>query len=739
MQMRTIPLLLLFLLVTVSTSTAFAAQNAAVRNGGFESVDTQSGFASDWIRGFGAETKASAEIDHNMSHGGACSLKISDSTPTAAYRYAIVNSSWVPVSASTTYRLRLWMRGHNVGKFMVGAGFEGAGEYRVPVAVGDYDWREVSVRITTPEVCSQLTIQFVADGVTDAIWIDDVRLERSELQFANLTEPRRTGSLKSWFPRTPGPLPTSLTVADISHESTDVCGVLTALQGIVNRKRAQLYLINPTNPPGYDNMWLRYLQEKSYTGAERRLEHPLDAIKQFRQYISGVVVWDPALPGSINAAWMLAGVQNLLPCSPTMATRLDLPIVEDLQGRWRRNVDAFRYVYDRYWSVMSHELLAWEYPLSNALTSRDYMVQNRVFLFWASAPGDHEVGADPEAEMELIEELLSRTPGNVPVMGWPQYVDVNSKAHGLEEYAAVRLLSEYGKWVPGTGYNSNVTVHSAVTPPPSVFHQNHPAASEVKYGQTDRDAVYLTINIMDSGDAHWYWQFHQQRIWADANRGAVPTGYGMNPTLIDALPDVAQWYFEHRAPGDTLFGLIYMNTQVYASRFKPADRERIWTEYVQLFDSYRKRLDMDGIELYNGGNGGTMTPDSLYHRFTGGMHGLRYILADLGRHSAVDPDHSVFVIDGTVVFHTLTNFRIWSTPEEVVRRTMEDENGWLRDEIVSHTPHQRPAFFSALAISWYYFPSWIKDFSGRLPRNYRLVSPDELTLRYLSNRKSSAP
>lgn len=691
-------------------------------NPGFEMVDTKLGFAEGWTRGFGQGTHASAEIDDRVYHSGKQSLRISDSTATSAYHYAIVNSDWIAVAPSTTYRLRFWARGRAVGKFMVGAGFAGGGEYRESLPVGDYEWQEISVRLTTPAACTRLTLQFVADGVTDALWLDDVRLERSEVQEANLVEVRSPHPSQNWFPRTPGPLPDRLVVADISKSSADVCAVLTALQGIVNRTGPRLYLINPTNPVGYDSRWLTWLQHRGYTGPEELLANPLEAIGRFRDRIRGAIVWDPAIPGTVNGAWMLAGIKNGLPCSPNMAIQLKLPVMEDLRNRWRRNVDVYRYVFDKYWPVMSHDLLAWEYPGSSALSSRDYMVQHRVFMFWASAPLDKEPGADPAAEMEFIEHILGCTPGNVPVMGWPQY----GGTRGIEEYTAVRLLSEYGKWVPGTGYNSNVSVHSAINPPATAFRQSNRTASINAPLHPDSKTAYVSINIMDSGDAQWYWQFYQQLIWADPTRGTVPTGYGMNVTMLDTLPAVAEWYYQNRAPGDSFFGLIYMNAPVYASRFRPADRERIWADFVRRFDSYRKRLDMDGIEIYNGSTSGPSASEAVFKRYVGGMKGLKYILADLGRHTDTTPEHSASILNGTVIFHTMTNFRVWSSADEVLHKTMESENRWLSGEIVGHTPSRRPAFVTALAISWYYYPTWMKDLVQRLPADYRAVSPGDL-------------
>jgi hypothetical protein len=322
--------------------------------------------------------------------------------------------------------------------------------------------------------------------------------------------------------------------------------------------------------------------------------------------------------------------------------------------------------------------------------------------------------------MAFLEELLAKTPGNVPVMGWPMYVD-----KGIEEYTAVRLLSEFGKWVPGTGFTSNGSVHSAIRPPPSVFRQRDARSDAATIPLLD-DKLYVTTNILDSGDAHWYWQFHQRLIWADPLRGTVPTGYGMNVTLIDALPLVAQWYYEHRAPRDSFFALIYMNAPVYASRFGDADRERIWNEFVGRLDTYCKQLDLDGIELYCGGSSGPSASMHLLQRLTRGIDGLSYILAGLGRHSDTRPDNAAQLLDGVAIFRTSTDFRIWTRSEEVHARTMEAENSWLLREIAANAPRARPGFLSALAISWIYYPAWLHDLRHRFPGDYEAVSPGEL-------------
>ena len=124
---------------------------------------------------------------------------------------------------------------------------------------------------------------------------------------------------------------------------------------------------------------------------------PLEEImRRFRGEITGLIVFDPDLPGAINASWMLAGLKNALPVSPevanTLVAALHVPVVSDLRGKWKRNVDAYRYVYDHYWDQMYHHALAWQFPPSKRFCTQDFLVEFNIFQFWVSGPDDHEAG-----------------------------------------------------------------------------------------------------------------------------------------------------------------------------------------------------------------------------------------------------------------------------------------------------------------------------------------------------------
>jgi len=707
--------------VLALSAIAAAAEAVAVPNPGFEAIQTGTTSPEHWIAEIGGGAKATVERDAAVFHTGKNSIRITNQSPTKAFVFASIQSDLVTVRPQTTYVMRFWARGRQAKNCFASVSFENDGEHRLFLPSGDIEWKEFACRFSTSDKCSGVRLRFASDGITGGLWIDDVSLEVSPKQLVNLVEKAEPRNFEGFFPRSRGPVARNLVVCDLNRETTETGMMIAALQGIVNRRQPRIYLINKTNPAYYDEIWLKYMRDKDYTGREERLNDPWALVKRFKGEISGVIIYDTELPGSLHAARMLAGIKNALPVTPELAAQSGLPVDMDLRGKWKRNVDAYRYVFDNYWDQLSHHVIAWEYPFSANNCCLDYITQFKVPCFWVSTYADNEKGADPPAEEEFLNDLLAATPGNVPCMGWPMQGDDK----GVQEYSGVRWLSEYGKWMPGTGFDSNMSVHSAIHPPDSVFRQKfrrQPSSVKLEDGK-----VYITVNIMDSGDALWYWLFHQRKIWSDPVRGLLPIGYGMDFHLYDVYPLVMQWYYENATPNDSFFGLIYLNTQVYGSRFRKQDSERIWNEFVEVTDKICGKTDIDGLEIYNG-SWGEVTPPSrqTFERFTKGMKNLNYILADLGRHNNITTTNSNYMIGNTAVFHTLTRFQVWSTTAEALRDDRDAANAWLLGEIKANTPAALPAFMSAMAISWYYYPSWLFDLKQKLPSNYVVVSPGDL-------------
>jgi len=97
------------------------------------------------------------------------------------------------------------------------------------------------------------------------------------------------------------------------QERWDALHAASALQGLVNRKRPELYVLFVGDRARLDQYWLKRLQSTWLKNRTERLASLDDAIRRFRRSVNGVVVWDQRVPATSNVASTIAGVENLLP------------------------------------------------------------------------------------------------------------------------------------------------------------------------------------------------------------------------------------------------------------------------------------------------------------------------------------------------------------------------------------------------------------------------------------------
>ncbi len=119
----------------------------------------------------------------------------------------------------------------------------------------------------------------------------------------------------------------------------DIIYMLTSLQGIVNREEPRLYLLTAlalfdleskyiSDPDRakrsvteMDAVWLEYLKEKGWIDPASIVQSDTlaEVVEHFRGEIKGLVKWDVSVGATINAAFMAAGAEDLLPVSNTLA------------------------------------------------------------------------------------------------------------------------------------------------------------------------------------------------------------------------------------------------------------------------------------------------------------------------------------------------------------------------------------------------------------------------------------
>jgi len=709
---------------------------AALASLGFEN-EVSGNIPAGWQFHASDGAKGSAVIVKDKARSGSQSLLLSCNLTGKPTCWAGVSTSKpIPVNGTTSLKWSLAVAGKNMGHcFFDIIAQPSKTEFRTYMPAGTYDWQTVSDQVALPVGTQSIKIMLAMDTDSEAIWVDDLLLTPFTDPYANLDANWEASPFPTVYPKPEKPPAQELAVFMSYNKSWEERLTAVTLQGIINRKEPRIYLLNTQQK---DPMWLDWLIERGYTGQPRTIATLGELVARFKDEISGAILYDPALPGSINAATMLAGLKGAVVCTPAFAAQNNLPVIEDFRGRWSRNIEAYRYAWENYYPKMNHHILALHYPKMEFLAPLDYMIQNNVFTFWVSGRKDETPGKDAEAEREFMREVLAKTPPNIPILGWMGH----GASEGLDEYDGVQLASSFAKLYSCTNFSSNLSVHSAVRVAPETFRQSWlkkrpPVAVEP-------DKLYIALDIVDSGDAIWYWQDHQHKVWSDPKRGTTPVGWCLTPCLLDISPAILEWYYRHATVNDSFFaamsGIGYMQPEHWGSRYKEADRAKAKQDYVAKTRDYCRSLDID-IVIYNAGGWSAKSPRVLqeYRDFFQGFPEMRCMLSDFGRHDNISAKNAIDVVDGKPVFHTLMRWRTMRTNENI-----DDEKGNIDfgvQEAVAQAPKERPAVMAGMMLSWSMLPTQIEAVAKALPKDYVPVLPQELPgiWQTIQNRKKATP
>lgn len=502
------------------------------------------------------------------------------------------------------------------------------------------------------------------------------------------------------------PAADTLLVLDIRGLSANWQLLLFSLQGIVNRQQPQIYyLFNST-----DDRWLDWMLKRGFVKRTEKVETPDALLQRFRPLVKGVVVYDPALPATRNVATMLAGVHDALVVSPRLARQLRLPIIEDLRGRWKKSVDAYRWALDTLWDKMNHHLVACSYP--DHLALHDYLVQHRVFIFWVSGPIDGaRPYSDPNAEMRLAEEVLSRMPPNTAVLSYPWA----GKDVGMGEGPGVTLFAEFGKYLVGTINCSNLSVHSGIR---IDRFQQKPAPQAPPLQE---NKVYVSFVISDGDNLPVLTVSNFPQLWSDHTRGTFPIGWTISPAARLLLPAVVDYYYQTSTSHDSwmtaVSGIGYTYPDHYGKRFRPEDRLRVYDDFL-----HQTQAGMVPMDLHMAWIMGISDTD-LIARYARQVSNLQALFPDYGRRVTRYEDATYLTERNVPVFHATL---AW--PEGLSR---EERLADLVRQVKLMTPTRRPTFLHLFVLNWFADLSLLRDLFHRLGDEYVAVRPDHLAQLYL--------
>src|SRR5256712_4988202 len=252
--------------------------------------------------------------------------------------------------------------------------------------------------------------------------------------------------------------------------------LMTSLQGLVNRASVELYLEVP-GVAGNTSQMLTYLASRyNVTYDVLSAQSALDA---FVRVATGLIVYDPLRPESIDIGTVMAAQRHALLVGPDLASwlaaRYGLPVLFDYaqRGDWTA-LDPIG-AYER----GLRELYPSSYPYLLAILPpdrwaiRDYIVQTGTFVFYFT----QGILASP-SETAATMRILQAAPRGIPILGW-----FNSPTL-TEENSFIQMASAAGKFVVGVQDVPNLSVLTALgrnethrqvpstgTPPPNLQDQ----------------------------------------------------------------------------------------------------------------------------------------------------------------------------------------------------------------------------------------------------------------------------
>lgn len=513
------------------------------------------------------------------------------------------------------------------------------------------------------------------------------------------------------IPRAPAPSST-LTVLDLRSRPRNEWPLAASIQGIVNRKQPRIYLIGVDS----DRFWLDVLKQKRRVKEERTCADIRQLAGMFRDEVGGLVVVDPALTVTVNVATIIASMKGLAVATPDLVQSVGLPVKMDLRGKWKTEVEAYKWAYDSFWKSMSHRALSWTDPGENYHLERDYLIQQKIWPVWICGKIDGaRGGADIRTQKLWTEKLMAETPGNIPIYGFPY----DGEDIGIGEMGGTELASIYGKYNVCTSLNANLSVHSGY--PPAVVKMRRTPAPRF-----DPSKCYIAF-ILSDGDNFVTFASTHLALWKQRPAKRPPISWSIGSAAVYVIPEIVRWYYETAVPGDTFItdvsGVGYMYPPVYGERLGDPGLLR---RYARITTETSKMLDIQTLALHDF----LGTLPQHYEVFASEWPGIKGIFADYTMRFGMTPEKANYrLASGTPVMHALVKFEISPDREKRIASAVDD---------IRKAAAKRPAFVNAFMVNWFTDPDECAEIMHRLGDGYVAVSPDALAS-YAATRLRTRP
>lgn len=503
--------------------------------------------------------------------------------------------------------------------------------------------------------------------------------------------------------------PQHLDIYDIRAASPEVRLSITALVGLINRPRPQVYLITD----GDDAFWLKeVLSDIPQDVSPITGNAILDALlSTYRTRVQGLIIYDPDFSDSINIATMLAGQQNGIVVSPGQVEKLrqdfeQIPILADLRAyKWRSRLQAYQWAQKHLLSNASLHLVTGLNPMATP-SLRSFLVATRSFIYWLDS---RNILPDPRfgwlSEYWLMRGILRAFASGTAHLGW-----------FINEGTGVSVASRAAKPVFASDFFSNLEVWTSISPATPLPKQTSENQAQSVIGPK----VYISFTLSE-GDNLQYNQHHMARLWRDPARGSVPIGWTISPVLLQAAPRMAAYYMNTATTHDELIagpsGGGYIYPSCWPTQHLPAFLQRTSQLMQGMNLTVLEVLDsniLQSIRLFLRalltGSGMALIKRDLQQRFVQALSplGLRGILSGSGQSQA-----SWRVIAEVPVYQNLG-----------IAKSVSETISLIKNAASAN--QQRPCFLNVYILAWTMTPSDLKQVVQQLGDEYEAVTPGTL-------------
>ncbi|HID73976.1 MAG TPA: hypothetical protein EYP43_02870, partial [Thermoplasmata archaeon] len=383
-------------------------------------------------------------------------------------------------------------------------------------------------------------------------------------------------------------------VVDISDVPDGERITYKSLQGLVNRKAGEIYLIHNEK----DLFWLEKLRS-TYNVTTRWLA-PGAFIERYRDVPRGLVVIDPAKEATVNLATTIAGVERFLIVHPSRVDRFreilgkDLWVLDLRDPPWGdlEGMHLYRKAFEAYFARCSQRFIAFLPP--DVHYARDLAVSQAAFTLY-QVPGPF---SNP-LEWEGLKTVLRDTPYTHAILGSIEpYI-------GAEEDFAIREFSIHGKYFVPVARVPNLSILSTFEP-----------TRDLDVGRSAPDVSveprhYVCIGVED-GDNLAFLQDRMVDLWLRPDRETVPMAWTLPPYARDLAPLFVDYYLSSTPGYDTFFmapsgsGLAFPDFMPDGARDRLMDLTRehaleMNASFAWVLNSYRTyevRYTEDLLERY---------------------------------------------------------------------------------------------------------------------------------------------